>query len=174
MTTPIFKFDKRIKDMRDILTGVTFNADYIGQKGYFASHLGDYKNLDRRVYGKLVEFTSTLMFKCEGNYSYQYFLPESKLLPKEEKKYKPFSLKNWIYTYDLGDTVIFRDKGDDTEFTMLYAGYVSDGGKTYFETEGHGIIYLGNKEYTLNYLFEHFELWKDGEWKPFGIEEIEE
>ena len=32
MTTPIFKFDKRIKDMRDVLTGVTYNADYIGQK----------------------------------------------------------------------------------------------------------------------------------------------
>lgn len=171
-----FKLDDRIKSIDDIQTIVCNNLGFIGCKGFFFDEFIQTKDLTKCDYGTLVDINGDSDDHCfkardkNGNERigyYRFFIPE-KLLNK--KKYRPFSLAEWIDKHGIGDVVIYRSKkSDGIELHHMYVGYACGIGKNINEI-GVGTLTLGVASYTFNYLFEDFELFYNGRWLPFGIE----
>ena len=94
----------------------------------------------------------------------------------EEKKYRAFTLNEFLERYKIGDTVTFRIKKDEhiteaeclIEYKRMITGYeILPEDK---DTPGKGSILLGGCPPTgLARLFEFYELENDGKWQPFGI-----
>ena len=168
------ELDKRIKALTDIqsVTSILNNRD-LDKKGYFADHIAEFKDLSKCMYGEFVEYREhEQCFLCEidhydGTFDhtyYRYFIPEDSLLPEEkpEKKYRAFTLTEWINQYEIGQIIHYRSKSEEVEAHIMYMG-------TYHH-KNKGTIVLGVASYTLDCLFEEYELEIDGEWMPFGIE----
>lgn len=168
------ELDKRIKALTDIqsVTSILNNRD-LDKKGYFADRIAEFKDLSKCMYGEFVEYREhEQCFLCEidhhdGTFDhtyYRYFIPEDSLLPEEkpEKKYRPFSLAEWIEQHEIGDVIHYRSKSEGIEAHIMYMG-------TYHH-KNKGTIVLGVASYTLDCLFEEFEIEIDGKWQPFGIE----
>ena len=168
------ELDKRIKALTDIqsVTSILNNRD-LDKKGYFADHIAEFKDLSKCMYGEFVEYREhEQCFLCEidhydGTFDhtyYRYFIPEDSLLPKvkPEKKYRAFTLTEWINQYEIGQIIHYRSKSEEVEAHIMYMG-------TYHH-KNKGTIVLGVASYTLDCLFEEYELEIDGEWMPFGIE----
>ena len=51
----------------------------------------------------------------------------------------------------------------------MYTGYVIDNGEDIQDTRTTGRIMLINWAYSLENLFEDFEICINGEWQPFGV-----
>lgn len=181
------ELDKRIETLTDILsvTAGCHDWELMTKKGYFANRIADFKDLKKCVYGEYAGWREhDNCFLCEdildktfsGDW-YPYFIPEDSLLPKEpEKKYRAFSLNEFLERYKIGDTVTFRLKKDEhipeaeclIEYKRMITGYeILPEDK---DTPGKGSILLGGCPPTgLARLFEFYELENDGKWHPFGI-----
>ena len=168
------KLDKRIKALTDIqsVTSILNNRD-LDKKGYFADRIAEFKDLSKCMYGEFVEYREhEQCFLCEidhydGTFDhtyYRYFIPEDSLLPEEkpEKKYRAFTLTEWINQHEIGQIIHYRSKSEGVEAHIMYMG-------TYHH-KNKGTIVLGVASYTLDCLFEEFEIEIDSEWQPFGIE----
>lgn len=184
------ELDKRIKALTDIqsVTNGCHDWEFMTKKGYFANSIFDFKDLKRTcVYGEYAGWREhNQCFLCEqtGDQAYfSFFLPEDSLLPEEEseKKYRPYSLNEFLERYKIGDTVTFRlKKGEHVpeeecrvEYTRLITGY-----ETLPENRdkpGKSSILLGGCPPTsLARLFEFYEIENEyyfsTVWQPFGIE----
>ena len=164
------ELDKRIRSIVDILTVI--NSDMggiIGKTGYFGNSIMDFKRLDTCEHGELTGIirNTDRCFEYEncadsGRQGYCYFIPEDYLLPEEpEKKYRPYSLTEWINQHEIGDVIHYRSKSEGIEAHIMYMG-------TYHH-KNKGTIVLGVASYTLDCLFEECELEINGEWQPFGV-----
>ena len=91
---------------------------------------------------------------------YRFFIPEADLKPVE-KKYRAFSLAEWIEHHEIGEVIHYRSKSEGIEAHVMYMG-------TYHH-KNKGTIVLGVASYTLDCLFEEFEIEIDGKWQPFGV-----
>lgn len=173
------ELDKRIKDGRrpfsciDIMEAVQF----IEMRGYFANDLGAFKYLGftdytqrftSLSYGTLkeVDNDNEKAFSDEIGHKFNYFLPEEWVEPEEE--FRPYSLSEWKRTHELGTEVVFRKKRKDTESAKpvmhrVFLGF-DEGGNVDLE-----MIHLGYSAFTLETLFEKYEIYEDGIWKPFGV-----
>lgn len=165
------ELNKRIKALTDIqsVTNGCHDWEFMTKKGYFANSIFDFKDLKRTcVYGEYAGWREhNQCFLCEqaGDKEYfSYFLPEDSLLPEEkpEKKYRAFTLTEWINQHEIGDVIHYRSKSEGIEAHIMYMG-------TYHH-KAKGTIVLGVASYTLDCLFEECELEINGEWQPFGIE----
>lgn len=177
-----FKLDDRIKSTNDIQTIVCNNLGFIGCKGFFFDEFIQTKDLTKCDYGTLVDINGDSDDHCfkatdekghERIGYYRFFIPE-KLLKPVEKKYRPFSLHEWCLKQSIGDKIIYRYKGtycnDHREAEVMYLGYVKPlDGVT--DEAGKGELVLGNESLGLQNLFNNYEIWVDGGWKPFGVEE---
>lgn len=172
------ELDKRIKALTDIHSVTSFcNCGKINKKGYFANSIFDFKELKRFcAYGEYTEWREhNQCFLCEqaGDKTYySYFLPEDSLLPEEkpEKKYRPYTIKDFEKAFSNGefeDFIILRDKhNNDDIYTMRYNGNFKKGQSEY--------ICLGAKNFSFTSLFENYEVMDyDGDWQPFGVEDKE-
>ena len=87
---------------------------------------------------------------------------------KEEKKYRPFSLEEFLSKFSIGTKISFRRRDITRSIYGLFEGYQTDKD----ETEAYHKIIICNLRYTLNDLFERYEYLDEyGEWQPFGVEE---
>lgn len=172
------ELDKRIKDGRRPFSCIDIREaiQFIEMKGYFANDLGAFKYLgftdySQRFttlsYGTLreVDNDSEKAFSDEIGHKFNYFLPEEWIEP--EQKYRPYSLDEWKRTHELGTEVVFRKKRKPTGHSMpvmhrVFLGY--DEGKHYLEK-----IHLGYSAFTLETLFEKYEIYEGGTWRPFGV-----
>ena len=188
------ELDKRIKDKTGIQTCISFDKKYIGKKGFFFDEFCQLIDLKAKCcYGTLIDINETdvandLCFKATSdktgyNCFFRFFIPEDSLLPEEkpEKKYRPYSLNEFLERYKIGDTVTFRlKKGEHVpeeecrvEYTRLITGY-----ETLPENRdipGKSFILLGGCPPTsLARLFEFYELENEyyfpTVWQPFGTE----
>ena len=164
------ELDKRIRSIVDILTVI--NSDMggiIGKTGYFGNSIMDFKRLDTCEHGELTGIirNTDRCFEYEncadsGRQGYCYFIPEDYLLPEEpEKKYRPYTLAEWADKHEIGDVIHYRSKSEGIEAHVMYMG-------TYHH-KNKGTIVLGVASYTLDCLFEEFEIEIDGKWQPFGV-----
>lgn len=163
------KLDKRIIDGKKPLD--CFDTDvakqFIGKKGYFADN--NYAFIDITsddypiCYATLtrVDEFHRISFYDNFDVRHYYFLPEEWINLK--KKYRPYSISEWIEQYEIGDIIHYRSKSDGTEIRHIYLG-------TRHRPESVKIT-IGDSSYSLERLFEDYEIEVDGDWSPFGVEE---
>lgn len=168
------KLDKRIEALTDIqsVTDGCHDWELMTKKGYFANSIFDFKDLKRLcAYGEYAgwrEHNQCFLCKQAGDEKYySYFLPEDVLKPVE-KKYRPFTLAEWIGQHTIGDVIRYRCKSQKIELRHLYAGY-GYGIGTDIKNTTSGTLTLGVASYTMDYLLEDYEIEVNGEWLPFGV-----
>ena len=159
--------DKRIIDGKKPLT--CFDIDeaekYVGKKCYISNEYDFFRDLD---------FTQQKILNgvedCEAPFHYdsdkqaEFCLPCEWVKPEEpEKKYRPYTLAQWINQHEIGEVIHFRSKSGEIEAHVMYMG-------TYHH-KNKGTIVLGVASYTLDCLFEDCEIEVNGEWRPFGVDE---
>ena len=161
---------------------------FIGKKGYFCDHRSGFTNISNLVEDVLRDITPDDNY-CEvyktNCTSWEYFLPEEWIKEPEEKpekKYRAFSLNEFLERYKIGDTVTFRMKKDEhipeaeclIEYKRMITGYeILPEDK---DTPGKGSILLGGCPPTgLARLFEFYEIknsyYCPAVWQPFGVME---
>ena len=130
------------------------------------------------------------VFLCEqaGDKAYfSYFLPEDSLLPEEkpEKKYRPYSLNEFLNEHEIGDKITYRtvrfEKSVEEQEPFIrnkamICGYQIMEGEA--NTPGKGFINLGGIWVSLQVMFDDYEtpnsyLYPEV-WEPFGVKENEE
>lgn len=174
------RLDDRIFDIADIKTVITADENDVGKMGYFANSIHLFKNLEGQdgiKYGKLIYVSdldyggdkSDKCFVCSNQWAYRYFIPEDALKPEEpEKKYRPYKNAQELFEdigVYIGDFIHFRSKAKETENHALITSY------TTLKNGTEKICLGGAYYYTMQDLFDLFELRSRDDWLPFGIEE---
>lgn len=164
------ELDKRIMSGKKPLD--CFDIDkaeqFIGKKGYVTDFLQDFCNLNKVKTSELktVSHTELFCYFC-GSTGKKYFLPVE-WVKEPEKKYRPFTLAEWIDKHGIGDVVHYRSKSEGIALHHMYVGYAYGIGKDINEI-GVGTLTLGVASYSFDYLFEDYELFYNGRWLPFGV-----
>ena len=177
------ELDKRIKEGKRPLTCFDLKeaSDFVNKTGYFANEFDYFSDLSKATeccseiyYGKLygIKENKRCVFKyLSTDYSressYRFFIPEDWVLP-EEKKYRPYTLAEWIDQHEIGEVIHYRNKSEGIEFRHMYMGYAFGKGKDITKINV-GTVTLGVANYSFNYLFEDYEIEMNGEWQPFGV-----
>ena len=171
MTIVCNTFDKRIKDSCDILSFKKYDDKYVGKTGYFSDSMCRFQDLTTCVKSTLTGIDKNVEagdYIFENEYgNFRYFLPESLVKPVE-KKYRPYTLAEWIGQHTIGDVIRYRCKSQKIELRHLYAGYGYGIGADIKNTTS-GTLTLGVASYSLDYLLEDYEIEVNGEWLPFGV-----
>ena len=161
------ELDKRIKSIDDIQSIICNDLGFIGCKGYFFDNFVQAKDLTKCHYGTLVDINGDSDDHCfkatDKKGYYRFFIPESSLTTIK-KNYRPFTIKEFIQKYPVGSVFKIRLTRERlAETCVQYVGY-----KIYEDK-----IYLGITDFTLDELFENFEMIEpNGDtWIPFGIKE---
>lgn len=147
--------------------------EFIGENGYFANCIQAFQDLESTDYQlayatlKEVDSQRVIAFTDDFDGEYSYFLPEE-WVKEPEKKYRPFTLAEWIGQHAIGDVIRYRCKSQKIELRHLYAGY-GYGIGTDIKNTTSGTLTLGVASYTMDYLLEDYEIEVNGEWLPFGV-----
>ena len=178
------KLDSRILECKKPLTCFDIEKAKLfeGQKGYFSHYIDNYADLKNTVLGTLGSTGDTFheSFCCTeepfDNYYYEFFMPAEWVKPEEpKKKYRPYSLEEFLKIFDVGDQIKFKSKDNGEVKCAMFIGY-ADG--FFADTDssddkkmpGENDVMIGIYRYSLAYLFENYELFFMGHWQPFGIE----
>jgi len=168
------ELDKRIIEGKKPLDcfDVDIAKQFIGKKGFFGAHESQFMNLDscpKCVVDELKEVDNydDCPFMTSGSHCYRRFLPEEWV--KESEKYRPYTLAEWVDQHEIGEVIHFRNKDYKQEFYAMYVGYVIDNGEDIQDTRTTGRIMLMTWAYSLENLFEDYEIEMNGEWRPFGV-----
>lgn len=173
------EFDKRILADKKPLD--CFDAEnkelirpFLNKQGYFSNKLKNFcflnkcsKRILNNVFKEKDQCFETIFKDCNINY-WQYFLP-AEWVKVSEKKYRAFTLAEWVDQHEIGEVIRFRNTCNQ-EFNVMYLGYILDTNDDIQDTRTKGQIMFVSSPYTLQELFERYEICINGEWKPFGIE----
>ena len=166
-----FKLDKRINSMDDVQTCLQYDESYIGERGYFASDLCDLSNLSNCLHDTLAQIildgAGDDIFRTPHDVDYvnwgsRFFVPE-RLLKPVEKKYRPYTMKEFLREYSIGESIFkIRDKRDPEHiYQFLYIGH------------SNSLVYLGGWALSLQDLFNYYEsgdgIGDEETWQPFGV-----
>ena len=164
------ELDKRIKEGKRPLTCFDLKEaeKFIGEDGYFAHEMEAFENLDRCYFSRLLGFDTcdkSIPFAvANASRDYEFFIP-AEWVKESEKKFRAFTLAEWIDQHEIGEVIHCRSKSEGIEAHIMYMG-------TYHHKNRCTIV-LGVASYTLDCLFEEFEIEIDGKWQPFGVIEDE-
>ena len=142
---------------------------FLNKEGYFSNNLENFCLLD----GCFKLFLSNVFkdlkscFIDDKGRDWKFFLPVE-WVKEPEKKYRPYTLAEWIDQHEIGEVIHCRNEHKQ-EFHVMYTGYVIDNGEDIQDTRTTGRIMLINWAYSLENLFEDFEICINGEWQPFGV-----
>lgn len=147
---------------------------FLKKEGYFSNNLENFCLLDgcfKRFLSNVFKELKSCFNDNEGR-DWKFFLPVEWVKEPEkepEKKYRSFTLAEWIDKHGIGDVVLYRSKNSEgIELHHMYVGYACGIGKNINEI-GVGTLTLGVASYSFDYLFENFELFYNGRWEPFGV-----
>ena len=169
------ELDKRVKEGKRPLTCFDLKEaePCIGEDGYFAHEMEVFENLDRCYFSRLLGFDTcdkSIPFAvANASRDYEFFLP-AEWVKEPEKKYRPYTLAEWIDQHEIGEVIHCRNEHKQ-EFHVMYTGYVIDNGEDTQDIRTTGRIMLINMGYLLQELFERYEICINGEWQPFGVVE---
>lgn len=178
------ELDKRIMSNYKIYTcfDIEEAKEYIGKQGYFADNIEEFNKLVncpydmlKNVYDNTDSSPFSFMSFCEHhdhNYVnsniFKFFLPAEfvNLTKPKEKKYRPFTLDEFLDVFHIGQPITFRNKEYKFKKVLIFNGYET-------LSNGNAVIDMGTTVYTPQELFDVFELQKPNkeEWQPFGVEE---
>lgn len=172
------KLDPRIKKGKRPLTclDVEQALEFVGKECIFSDFCLNYLDIekfnidnDNEHIGILSidDNSSDYIFINTRNKSRYRFILPCEWVEEPEKKYKPYTIKDFEKAFlngEFEDFIIFRDKHNpDDIYTMMYNGNFRKGQFEY--------ICLGAKNFSFESLFENYEVADyDGEWRPFGVE----
>lgn len=165
--------DKRIKNNHRPLCviDIKWAMGFVGKNGFFADAINCFENLSECQSGLLISVKDKKLhpFECDNQWNYTFFIPEE-WVKEPEKKYRPFSLDEFLKIFDIGDQIDFKGKGccDEVKVAM-FTGYITDVDRTDDETPGAVDLMLGCFHYSLLDLFKDYELFLDDKWQPFGV-----
>lgn len=167
------ELDKRIiegKKPLDCFDAKDARKQFIGKKGFFGAHESQFMDLDscpKCVLDELKEVDnyaeSPFMTSCD--HCYRFFLPEE-WVKEPEKKYRPFSLNEFLEGYMMGAIVEFRIKDCEVVEQSMLIGFQSSDDN---DIPGDGYVLIGNCRYGLKELFNNYELNYLNKWQPFGV-----
>ena len=172
-----------IADVLDVNDAEMAKASFINLNGYFANTLESLDNLE--FFGTLnsVSKTTPFAYYCRGDANFKYFLPLGKVKSKEyicdfktepvEKEVKWRACKNIIEVIELlrekehgsylvGTIIHICHKTTMTEDTTMITDV-----KRY--VNGECSLCLGNKYYSLEDLFNHYDVLLNRRYQPFGV-----
>ena len=157
------ELDKRIIEGKRPLTCFDLDEaeEYVGKKCYISNEYDFFRNLDFTQQKIL-----TGVEDCEAPFHYdsdsqaEFCLPEE-WVKEPEKKFRAFTLAEWVDQHEIGDVIHYRSKSEGIEAHLMYMG-------TYHH-KNKGTIVLGVASFTLDCLFEDCEIEINGEWLPFGV-----
>lgn len=142
---------------------------FIGKKGYFCDHRSGFANISNLSEDVLRDITPDDNY-CEvyktNCTSWEYFLPEEWIKEPEEKpekKYRPYTMKEFLREYSIGESIFkIRDKRDPEHiYQFLYIGH------------SNSLVYLGGWALSLQDLFNYYEsgdgIGDEETWQPFGV-----
>lgn len=159
-------FDR--KDVYSVLNAEDA-SQYVGEKGYFANTLSALKD---KVYKNIlstlddVNQLNDYPFITDTEECYLFFLLEDKVKEIEEKKWRPFTLEEFLNKFSIGLKISYRNKNKKFSAYMLFVGYFES------EVTREPIIMIGLTGYSLDDFFKKYEyLDEHGEWQPFGVKE---
>ena len=164
------ELDKRIMGKRplDCVDSETAK-EFIGEKGYFANCIQAFQDLEstdyQLVYATLKEVDSQriIAFTDDFDGESSYFLP-AEWVKEPEKKYRPYTVMEFIKEYPLGSHLHFRPKDKLIEMHRLIDGYNDC-------LNGAGTLFMCGAMYSMSKLYDNYDIFKDGEWHKFGVEE---
>lgn len=162
--------DKRFKVLPFCCFGTDKKAitNHIGKKGYFANRISCFSDINLCKYGTLgtvLGDQQECFYMNETDDTFSFFIPEYFVKPKE-KKYRPFTLKEFLDKFPMLTTITMRKKGDnDCIITCTLTGYRN----RLICTDiclGVEWVSLGTlaDEYEYQYMYSKI-------WEPFGVEE---
>lgn len=169
------KLDRRIKDGRRPFGCFDTNEakGFMYRVCYFAHDETDFEDIKRyTVKGCLTKIepnSDSHKFFWNGSEGFEFCIPGEYVSPEEE--FRPYTLSEWRRNHALGTEVVFRKKRKTLELAestkpimhRVFLGY-DEGGDVDLE-----MIHLGYSAFTLYTLFEKYEIYEDGIWKPFGV-----
>ena len=139
---------------------------FLNKEGYVSNNLENFCLLDgcvKRLLSNVFKERKSCFTDDEGR-DWKFFLPVEWVKEPEkepEKKYRAFTLAEWIEQHEIGEVIHYRSKSEGVEAHIMYMG-------TYHH-KNKGTIVLGVASYTLDCLFEECEIEIDGKWLPFGV-----
>jgi hypothetical protein len=163
-------------DKKDVKSWTTCSEVRVSEEGYFGFNLKDLeyriKNENPKKMSGINEI-SAHTFKAEGAW-YPFFLPLDRV-KKQDSKYRPLKTFDELFDFLMPDS----DEDDTDRKAELLLGKVyqlrhkSTGNVSYrsfysINLSENGILING---LDLEYIFEIFEIKKDGKWVPFGIKD---
>lgn len=168
MTVICNKFDARIKDLSDIQSFKQYDDKYVGRSGYFSNSMCKFQDLTICVKSTLTGIDKDVTagdYIFENGYSnFRYFLPESLLKEEKTKKYRPYTVMEFIEEYPLGSHLHFRPKSNTMEMHRLIDGYNE-------YKNGNGTVFMCGTGFSMSELYDNYKIYRNGKWQPFGIEE---
>ena len=147
---------------------------FLNKEGYFSNNIENFCLLDgcfKRFLSNVFKELKSCFNDDEGR-DWKFFLPVEWVKEPEkepEKKYRSFTLTEWIDQHEIGEVIHYRDKDYKQEFCVMYSGYIIDDGKDIQDVRTIGRIVLMFTGYFLEELFKDYEICINGEWLPFGV-----
>ena len=190
------KLDSRILEGKRPLTCIDVEQarEFVGKECIFSDKYENFNNLDKYLfvnsdYSAILSIDDSpncgdYVFRNAKNAAHYGLILPLEWIKKTEKKYRAFSLNEFLERFKIGNTVTFRMKKGEhvpeaecrVEYTRLITGY-----ETLPENRdipGKSSILLGGCPPTsLARLFEFYELENEyyfpAVWQPFGMEDKE-
>ena len=168
------KLDSRILEGKTYLD--CFDTEvakgFIGKECYLSDGVASFANVDNLNKAVLIEVDDEnikpyTLENIRWRYSSNFILP-CEWVKEPEKKYRPYSLAEWIDQHEIGEVIHYRSKLGEMELRHMYVGY-GYGIGTDIKNTTSGTLTLGVASYTLDYLLEDYEIEVNGEWLPFGV-----
>ena len=173
----MLELDPRI-DRTKIKFVVNADDSLVGNIGYYTGLIKNFKDLSSsHSHGKIKEILSDAycddnIFIIENDDGYsvyaKYFIADEDLLPPAEE-YRPFDSHEFLNKFDVGKIIRFRHKIRKEMDKVAYAPSVI-ALITSIEYYNDPTIRIGDCWYSLERLFEDYELWDEKlGWIPFGV-----
>ncbi len=164
------ELDKKIKVKKifDCFSDFEEVKKYYGKEVYCADFIENFSNL--KLYTNKFDFKTFFPQECKpflvGGQQYRFILPAE--FVEQEKRYRPYTIDEFLNHFDIGEVIVFRSKAmPEYACHVLFVGYVEDS-----KNNGMNII-LGQYRFSLKELFSSYE-YCDGDsdnWFCFGVEE---
>ena len=165
------KLDSRILEGKTYLD--CFDTEvakgFIGKECYLSDGVASFANVDNLNKAVLIEVDDEnikpyTLENIRWRYSSNFILP-CEWVKEPEKKYRAFTLAEWIEQHEIGEVIHYRSKSGEIELRHMYVGTRHSQGIKKIIVK----ITLGDVSHTLDYLLEDYEIEVNGEWLPFGV-----
>lgn len=125
------KFDKSIKEGKLPFSCIDCikAEEFLDKEGYFTDNISMFTkpNFKENTFkDKLYDIDNSndivSSFQSTDGTFYKYFLPKEWVKEKEEKKYRPYTLAEWIEQHEIGEVIHYRSKSEEVELRHMYVG----------------------------------------------------